>query len=117
VEPMLGAVELEQSSCGYLTGWETCVTMDRHGDPEPYQSQTEKLDWVICGGETGPGARPIQREWVADLRDQCVDANVPFFFKKWGPHSHKKETGIILDDAIRNTIDGVEWRQWPEELA
>jgi protein gp37 len=91
--------------------------MDRHGDPEPYQSQTEKLDWVICGGETGPGARPIQREWVADLRDQCVDANVPFFFKKWGPHSHKKETGIILDDAIRNTIDGVEWRQWPEELA
>jgi len=48
VEPMLGPVELSQNWCDYLDGWETCVEQDHNGDPEPYQSQTEKLDWVIC---------------------------------------------------------------------
>jgi protein gp37 len=42
------------------------------------------LDWVICGGETGPGARPLHPDWVRGLRDQCVSARVPFFFKSWG---------------------------------
>lgn len=42
------------------------------------------LDWVICGGESGPGARPMHPDWVRSLRDQCVDAGVPFFFKQWG---------------------------------
>lgn len=43
-----------------------------------------KLDWVICGGESGPKARPIHPNWVRSLRDQCKDAGVPFFFKQWG---------------------------------
>lgn len=42
------------------------------------------LDWVICGGESGPGARPMHPEWVRSLRDQCAAAGVPFFFKQWG---------------------------------
>ncbi|HET9401890.1 MAG TPA: phage Gp37/Gp68 family protein [Candidatus Acidoferrales bacterium] len=42
------------------------------------------LDWVIVGGESGAGARPIRKEWVLSLRDQCRDAQVPFFFKQWG---------------------------------
>ncbi|MEN6536687.1 MAG: DUF5131 family protein, partial [Bryobacteraceae bacterium] len=43
-------------------------------------------DWVICGGESGPDARPMHPEWARDLRDQCVAAGVPFFFKQWGAY-------------------------------
>ncbi|MDA8121885.1 MAG: phage Gp37/Gp68 family protein [Deltaproteobacteria bacterium] len=43
-----------------------------------------KLDWVICGGESGPGARPMHPDWPRSLRDQCQAAGVPFFFKQWG---------------------------------
>jgi protein gp37 len=42
------------------------------------------LDWVICGGESGPNARPMHPDWARDLRDQCQSAGVPFFFKQWG---------------------------------
>ncbi|HYZ84745.1 MAG TPA: DUF5131 family protein [Bryobacteraceae bacterium] len=42
------------------------------------------IDWVIVGGESGPGARPIDAGWVMDIRDQCQAANVAFFFKQWG---------------------------------
>jgi len=42
------------------------------------------IDWVILGGESGPGARPMDPAWVKDVRDQCVRAEVPFFFKQWG---------------------------------
>lgn len=54
------------------------------------------IHWVIVGGESGPGARPMQRAWVESLRDQCADANVPFFFKQWGG-VQKKKTGRLLD--------------------
>lgn len=55
----------------------------------------EDIHWVITGGESGPGARPLQEAWVADIRDQCVAANVPFFFKQWGG-VNKKRTGREL---------------------
>ncbi len=48
------------------------------------------IDWVIVGGESGPGARPMKAEWVTDIRDQCLNANVPFFFKQWGGTNKKK---------------------------
>lgn len=54
------------------------------------------IHWVIAGGESGPGARPLQREWVTDIRDQCLAARVPFFFKQWGG-TNKKKTGRELD--------------------
>jgi len=54
------------------------------------------MDWVIVGGESGPGARPMRREWVLDLRDQCAGASVPFFFKQWGG-VRKKLAGRELD--------------------
>ena len=54
------------------------------------------IHWVIVGGESGPGARPMEVEWVRDIRDQCVRAGVPFFFKQWGGVV-KKRTGRILD--------------------
>ncbi len=54
------------------------------------------LDWVIVGGESGIGARAIKTEWVRDIRDQCLEANVPFFFKQWGG-VQKKKNGRELD--------------------
>ena len=54
------------------------------------------IDWVIVGGESGPGARPIQRNWVVDIRRQCRQAGVAFFFKQWGG-VNKKKTGRKLD--------------------
>ncbi len=54
------------------------------------------IDWVIVGGESGPGARPIKPEWVASIRDQCIESEVPFFFKQWGG-TQKSKTGRLLE--------------------
>ena len=53
------------------------------------------INWVVVGGESGPGARPISEEWVKDIRDQCLAADVAFFFKQWGG-TNKKRAGRIL---------------------
>ncbi len=55
-----------------------------------------EIDWVIAGGESGPQARPMDKLWVTDIRDQCVRAGVSFFFKQWGG-VHKKKAGRRLD--------------------
>jgi protein gp37 len=57
------------------------------------------IDWVIVGGESGPRARPMAREWVIDIRDQCIAARVPFFFKQWGG-INKKRSGRILQGRM-----------------
>lgn len=54
------------------------------------------MDWVIVGGESGPHARPMDPAWVVDIRDQCTDADVPFFFKQWGG-TRKKKSGRQLE--------------------
>jgi protein gp37 len=54
------------------------------------------IDWVIVGGESGPGARPMEAAWVADIRDQCRAAGVAFFFKQWGGRN-KAKTGRLLE--------------------
>ncbi|MBN2584308.1 MAG: phage Gp37/Gp68 family protein [Planctomycetes bacterium] len=54
------------------------------------------IDWVIVGGESGPGARPMKSEWVQEIRDRCVSRRVPFFFKQWGG-VNKKKAGRVLD--------------------
>jgi protein gp37 len=62
------------------------------------------IGWVIVGGESGPGARPMDPSWVAGIRDQCIHAKVPFFFKQWGG-TRKKKAGRLLD--------GREWDEMP----
>jgi len=57
------------------------------------------IDWAIVGGESGPGARPMQPQWATDIRDQCLDANTPFFFKQWGG-TNRKKTGRTLQGRI-----------------
>jgi protein gp37 len=54
------------------------------------------IDWVIVGGESGPGSRPIKEEWVLEIRDRCLEAGLPFFFKQWGGF-HKKKAGRLLE--------------------
>lgn len=81
VEPMLSAVDLSSFSVdgGIYYPLDGAVGVDGRGHcPGP------KLDWVICGGESGPGARPVHPEWIRKLKIQCVAAEVPFLFKQWG---------------------------------
>jgi len=61
------------------------------------------IDWVIVGGESGPGARPMQEEWALDIKEQCQNAGVPFFFKQWGG-VRKKKAGRILDGRLWNEM-------------
>ncbi len=65
----------------------------------------EGIDWVIVGGESGPGARPMNPEWVTDIRDQCRKSGVAFFFKQWGG-VFKKRTG--------RELDGRTWDEMPQ---
>jgi protein gp37 len=57
------------------------------------------IQWAIVGGESGPKARPIEEAWVVEIRDQCLTASVPFFFKQWGG-TNKKRAGRLLDGRI-----------------
>jgi protein gp37 len=63
------------------------------------------INWCIVGGESGPGARPMESEWVLSIRDQCLEKDVDFFFKQWGG-VRKHETG--------RELDGDEWNSMPE---
>lgn len=62
------------------------------------------IDWIIVGGESGPNARPMCKEWVLSIRDQCNESDVPYFFKQWGG-TNKKASGRLLD--------GQTWDQRP----
>lgn len=73
-EPMLGGIRLDDDWL-YDYAW---------GRSKKAQTHKGFLDWIICGGESGPGARPCHPDWARSLRDQCQEAGVPFFFKQWG---------------------------------
>ena len=66
----------------------------------------EGIHWVIAGGESGPGARAMDVEWVREIRDRCLDQDVAFFFKQWGGRTPK---------AGGNTLDGKKWLEYPNE--
>jgi len=129
VEPMLGPVKLP-------SGWKGARRMS---DGHEYYWQLPFLDWVICGGETGPGARPIHPDWARSLRDQCQAAGVPFFFKQWGEYcaisqmppetyrawdvQHGTENCWKEDEpcwrlgkkAAGRLLDGQEWNEFPTD--
>ena len=71
----------------------------------PLESDLAGIDWVVVGGESGPRARPLNKKWVIDIRDQCVAAEVPFFFKQWGGRNTKQ---------AGSDLDGRQWKQMPE---
>lgn len=76
------------------------------------------IDWVICGGESGPDARPMHPEWVRPIRDQCIAAGIPFFFKQWGEWQPSELHAIshvrVGKKAAGHLLDGREWLQSPE---
>lgn len=104
IEPMLGEIDLRRWLAIYShIGPPCCITKEGyhrlgHATTNP---PLPELDWVIVGGETGAKARPMKPEWVRSVRDQCVEAGVPFFFKAWGG----KKEGAVLD--------GREWKERP----
>jgi len=69
------------------------------------------IHWVIVGGEPGPRARPMSVEWVRLIRDQCVAAGVPFFFKQWGEFNERGER--VGKKAAGRLLDGREWNEYP----
>jgi protein gp37 len=88
-----------------------------------------KLDWIIVGGESGPGARPMNPQWARDVRDQCAAAGVPFFFKQWGAWVSVSEVEgkgrhFTFEDgrtvrrlgakAAGRSLDGRTWDEFPE---
>jgi len=64
----------------------------------------EGIDWVIVGGESGPGARAVKPEWIREIRDRCLALGVPFFFKQWGGVQKKRQG---------RTLDGRTWDEMP----
>ena len=112
-EPALGPVTLslgelmgdnEDSDVGHKPGGgENGMPWHQHWLHEPCQ----RVDWVICGGESGPGARPMDPDWARSIRNQCVAAGVPFFFKQWGG-VNKKRAGRLLN--------GRTWDEMPERI-
>lgn len=102
VEPMLGPVDLTQVELPWSNSLRCNVLTSR--DDEHLYNDHPKLDWVICGGETGPQPRELQPEWARGLRDQCAEYGVPYFFKGWGDVVHRDqmtdETFSRVDAAV-----------------
>ena len=97
-EPFLGEVG---NVLPHLGHWTRPDGSGSWFSPVPGKEYHKQIDWVIAGGETGPGARPMHPDWVRSLRDQCQSAGVPFFFKSWG------EWGFAGADATHAlTSDG-----------
>lgn len=95
-EPLLGPVELEMCHGG--------IVEDEDGAAYP-----GLIQWVICGGESGANARPMNVEWARSLRDQCAEAGVAFHFKQWGEflsglRTGKKAAGRLLDGVLHDAF-------------
>jgi len=84
IEPMLGPIDLKRITTKTLyPSLEAIFVRERNA---LYSGDNDGLDWVICGGESGKDARPMHPDWARSLRDQCVNAGVPYFFKQWGEY-------------------------------
>lgn len=98
-------VTVENAECVYrIDSLRSVPSTVRFLSMEPLLSPVEemnldRIDWVIVGGESGYGARPMEKEWVRSIRRQCCKADVPFFFKQWGG-VNKKKTGRLLDKHL-----------------
>ncbi|APA90417.1 phage Gp37/Gp68 family protein (plasmid) [Paraburkholderia sprentiae WSM5005] len=107
MEPLLGPVSFEG--------------MFASSDWRDHTNALEALDWVIGGGESGRGARPMHLDWARSLRDQCAAAEVPFFFKQWGEWAHgsrpsEQPVGRIGKKAAGRELDGRVHDAFPEPI-
>lgn len=98
-EPLLGPVKIRS--------W----THSRDGVNGRWDTRSTDIHWVICGGESGPGARPMHPDWARSLRDQCAAAGVSYFFKQWGSWAPQTQAGVELSEtaaakALYLAVDG-----------
>jgi len=121
-EPLLGAIDarkyLRPNPCPVCNGFPSIPVPGENGGYKPCpacllsnngQGYTNSLVWVIAGGESQSGARPMHPDWSRSLRDQCLEAGVPFFFKQWGEWIEigTGETHAVLDSKKRLiSLDG-----------
>ncbi len=116
-EPLLGPIDLNGTPAGQALGpCDECGHTDENPSCESCDG-TPSLDWIIAGGETGPGARPMHPDWIRSIRDQCKDARVPFLFKQWGDkhtapvvsgyNPDAKKGGRLLDGVIHDAYPKV----------
>lgn len=136
-EPLLGPVDLDDIESPDGDDFSALDRIDADQDSEAHGEEFHTVDWVIAGGESGPGARPMKPDWARALRDQCANAGVPFFLKQWGDwwpvqqwqyesgREKPKETEleclpnqecfIRLGKAKAGSLlDGREHKAWPE---
>lgn len=115
-EPLLGPVTLKVPEVGtpptgefWNDGW---IANPDEGDDWKYWGFREcGIRWVVVGGESGPGARPMHPDWARSLRDQCVTSRVPFFFKQWGEWHDGRKVGKKI---AWKALDGRTWDEFPE---
>lgn len=130
-EPLLGPVDMTHITPPFYAASANALTGKWRWEGGPTRTETPRLDWVIVGGESGRNARPMHPDWARSLRDQCVDAGVPFFFKQWGAflpagQSLADGTTWVGDPgfALRGTkrltgrsLDGQTWDQMPAAIS
>jgi protein gp37 len=118
-EPLLGPIDLR---LGRSEG--------EPSDTEPFRERQDLLHWIICGGESGPHARPMHPNWARSLRDQCQEAGMPFFFKQWGewapdaPDSYKLKDVAVFNSnengdkpILLRDLDPKRREKWDEHQA
>lgn len=129
-EPLLGPVDLSR----YLDPERDCTCRvplmegaGQHSLGCECIAQPE-VRWIVAGGESGPGARPMHPDWARTLRDQCVAAGIPFLFKQWGSH-RPSAVGSIVRGGVRfpmvpaskraagRELDGRTWDEYPQEVS
>lgn len=147
-EPLLGDINLRRvgkslrgDDIDALAAWRGTYQYKARNDSEcslgvNWSSGGNRIDWVIVGGESGPGARPMRLAWARGIRDQCVAAGVPFFFKQWGEYGPEQignvratpvNSGVPMDEpspmfrvgkhAAGRTLDGRTWDEFPKASA
>jgi len=104
-EPALGPVDVRQAL--------TYLRDDLHPEDSGgrYLASLQGIDWIVCGGESGPSARPMHPDWVRSIRDQCRAAGVPFLFKQWGAWVTASVSAFGNSPPIQGP--GVGW-MWPD---
>ena len=109
-EPALGAVDFTNIDWGVLDAGMKGHTFDALEGGGQHTETPWKLDWIVVGGESGPGARPMHPDIPRSVRDQCLDAGVAFFFKQWGAWVDYKQIGATGWHGLGPSTKSKPWR-------
>jgi protein gp37 len=125
VEPLLGPINLTHiqfpNTLGNMESWDALdlhTEVDPDYDPDKQNGCTHILDWIVVGGESGPGARPCDVQWIRSIIEQCKAAQVPVFVKQLGAQPFEPKRYAMFGDAglYLNNRKGGDPSEWPSEL-